>query len=308
MIDTNFKKLIEGRTYPFIVEGMVDHPDGHQYIKMKDPNGVKHLIRSDFYMQYHFREGALVHCRVDHINCTGKIYIEPEHPYYKTGHYYEFPFREVTNIAVHGGSVNEMAVFEDVFGNDIMLPIDDVKEGISGLQAVRAKVIRIKKGKVFISTGESRDTFSELANDDWHLFTIEKTKTYGEKYEYFILRDKLNRSYKLRKKYYLKYGLRLGQQIKCRMIRGENTFFFEPEHPVYRIGETYDFEILGGTTISVYPEGKKDVYKLENKLGKDVLIPKDLVPEPEKDSLISCIVTDIRKSQLILDCTKEALH
>ena len=93
-------ELKEGNSYLFKITGTIVLPDGSESFVLTDPNKVRHLINTQYYSEYNLKNNQEIICRIDKINCTGKIYIEPEHPHYKLGEPYNFMFYayiDVTN-------------------------------------------------------------------------------------------------------------------------------------------------------------------------------------------------------------------
>ena len=82
--------LEEGHIYPFLIRKQIELPNGGFAWILEDEQGVKHTLSADYYHDYSFKPGDKIRCKVDKINCTGKIYLEPEHPYYRQGRTYEF--------------------------------------------------------------------------------------------------------------------------------------------------------------------------------------------------------------------------
>lgn len=297
-----FIKLEEGRFYNFKFDGAVSLPDGKSWYKLIDPNGIKHLIPAEPYLKYGFKKGTTIHCRIDHINCAGKIFIEPEHPCYQVGQKYKFNFE---SYALEPGSTEfntEVAILTDCFKQKIILPARDIIPLLKN-KKIEATVTRIKKGSVFISVTENQDTFLDIEHCAIHLFKVIRLIDYRNHHAYYICEDKEGRKYNLRRKYYEKYNLKPGSEIKCRMIREGDSYYFEPEHPVYKIGLIYDFEILGKTQIEQYPEGTIPAYIIRNDYGKVVFLPcKNVNKKRIIGNMINCMVADIRKSMLLLEC------
>ena len=48
------------------------------------------LMTLKFYKHYGIEPGNKINCRIDKINCTGKIFLEPEHPNLINGNRYDF--------------------------------------------------------------------------------------------------------------------------------------------------------------------------------------------------------------------------
>lgn len=77
-------ELSEGSTYTFTIEKYISLPDGSYFILFAEFNR-KYLLPAAFYREFKLRIGQKIKCRIDKINCNGKIFLEPEHPLYKAG-------------------------------------------------------------------------------------------------------------------------------------------------------------------------------------------------------------------------------
>ncbi len=294
-------KIEEGKTYLFKIAGSVVSPDGQDYFILIDLNNIKHLLGKKYYSKYKFEIGQTINCRIDKINCNGKIYLEPEHPYYKQGNKYEFFFQKTKKILNSAGEKEKIALLTDVFNNKIEMPFEDLHHELKPGEKLKYKVKKIKKGIIYISVTD-KDDYSGLKVNEKYSFKISHTKTYAGKYDYFVLIDPNGCKYKIRKKFYDKYNLEPGKTVVCRLIKDGKRKYLEPMHPFYIIGEEYDFEIIREGYRNVYPDEKKAVYILKNNYGKEILLNKeDISPAKIKQRKIKCKVSDIRKGQVYLD-------
>jgi len=87
-------KLQEGMILDFLLKAVITLQDQKQYFILEDPDGMKHFLEEEPYQHYHLKTGSYIRCRVDKINCTGRVFLEPEHPYYKTGAIYHFRIQD----------------------------------------------------------------------------------------------------------------------------------------------------------------------------------------------------------------------
>jgi len=75
----------EGKEYSFVISDIIHLPD-NDYFVIEYSDGRKFMMRKSFYNDnYSLATGKKIICRVDKINCTGKIFFEPIHPYYSNG-------------------------------------------------------------------------------------------------------------------------------------------------------------------------------------------------------------------------------
>ena len=145
-------KLIQGKYYNFKIVNLTTLPDKLDYYVVEDPFGDRQMISSCYYDDYGFRIGQVIHCRVDKINCTGRIFLEPLHPVYREGKVYFFDFVEIKKIFNKDTGKEEDALnLKDVFGKmaQVSLANYNVSTGFT-TDKIRCKLVRIKKGKLFL--------------------------------------------------------------------------------------------------------------------------------------------------------------
>jgi len=295
-------KLEEGHKYPFKISGIIDLPDGNEYFVLKDPNNVRHLLLTRYYKNFNFQLGKTIQCRIDKINCSGKIYLEPEHPNYKLGYKYDFPFKYIEDYKDNVGKLHRFAIFTDVFENEIKMPLDVLPEKIEAGVSLNFKISRIKKGMVYLSSNGLKEDYKRFEDEKYYYFRIVQFRLYPDNRSFYILNDENGYSYKLRSKFFEKYDFKIGQSIQCRLVRTEEEIYLEPKHPYYNIGNQYDFEIITEELIEDYPNGKTEAYLLKNDFGKSVHIPKRDARGIISDGKLKCLVIDIKKSRLYLKC------
>ena len=70
-----------------------------------------------------------------------------------------------------------------------------------------------------------------------------KKKIVEDDVEYFILIDEFNDNHLLETSFFNDYNLKIGETYNFRVdkINCKGKIFFEPEHPVYKLNEIYEF-------------------------------------------------------------------
>lgn len=297
------QNLEEGKYYPFKITGSVILPDGSECFVLNDINNVKHLLYKNYYQHYQYNLNQNINCRVDKVNCTGKIFIEPEHPYYKLGEFAEFEFIEYRNIETNGSNIEKVAVFKDIYKKEILVSINEMDNKPVHGTKMKALVEKIKKGCVYISFDQHYNDYSGMTVGDQYNFKITDQLMSGSRYEYLVIQNSSGKEYRIRKKFYSKYGLKTGDEVICEYYENNLGSYLEPIHPHYTVGEKYKFKILGLTHIYEYPDVKKEAYILENLYGKDILLKtEDVSAHQIQNNQISCIVNAIIKSQVFVVC------
>jgi hypothetical protein len=138
------KRLEEGKYYLFQVIGLVTLQDERAYFILEDPFKIRHLLPSRQYTRYEIQAGQSITCKVDKINCTGRVYLEPKHPHYVEGNTYDF---EVISISKNPRSERHTILLNDMYNNEISA--DCPKDFIfanKDLKKISCKIVRIRKG------------------------------------------------------------------------------------------------------------------------------------------------------------------
>ena len=118
-------KFIEGQSYQFryVKRILTDE----EFFVFEDFTGERHLIPAYHYRNYKFEINNLINCLINRIDCSGKVYLEPEHPYYKIGNTYDFKFKELMffieeNYNKYKGSLEKKKIYKlivlDKYGNE----------------------------------------------------------------------------------------------------------------------------------------------------------------------------------------------
>lgn len=138
--------LEEGEWYPFKIHNLVQLQDEANYYILTDINGMKHFMPSGYYTDYGFKIGDEIICKIDRINCTGRIFLEPTHPFYKEGKIYSF---ELENYQIQGNNITLFV--KGLIGNSIEVPVCDIDiNKLMTKKKVSCKVQNIKKGELIL--------------------------------------------------------------------------------------------------------------------------------------------------------------
>jgi hypothetical protein len=145
-------KLTEGKNYHFLVEKELVLPDNSTHFLVTGPDTKKYLIPAFRYSQYGIMPGNVIKCKIDKINCRGKVFLEPQNPWYSEGRSYDF---RVAGIEVHtdnSGKKHNVVIVTDKKGNRIPLPDGVLKTIPEKGTLVNLKIERISKGKLHFLT------------------------------------------------------------------------------------------------------------------------------------------------------------
>ena len=298
-------KFTEGEKHRFTITGFTEIPGTDEsYYILKNPFGGKHLLKANPYKHYHLKTGQTINCKIDKINCSGKIFLEPENPEYKEDEVYAFDLVKITDHINSVGKKEKAAIVKDIFGmeNSCSLPENYTVDKKS--PKLKCEVLRIKKGQLFLGVPEIKKIVKQPEIGKKYLFAIIDIKPLEKNMDYYILKDEFNNLYSLKKKMYQHYGFKIGQKVECIITKFNTDSHLKivPVHPFYEIGKTYSFNYLR-TEKDTNPLGKEeyviivvDIYGIETKVRS--IDSEEIVKNNPKT--IKCKVEGIRKGKAIL--------
>jgi len=138
--------LTEGAWFPFRIHKLVQLQDEEWYYILEDMNGLRHFIYAENYKYYGFKPGDEISCKIDKINCTGRLFLEPRHPHYNAGEIYSFDL-----VKCSGEDTEKTLTVREISGKEIeVLLFGNRNIDICGVKKVRCIVKSIKKGILFL--------------------------------------------------------------------------------------------------------------------------------------------------------------
>lgn len=304
MSTNNQYKFNEGEVHSFLINGFTEIPGTDEFFFiLKNKFGGKHLLKSIHYNHYNLQVGETIKCRIDKINCSGKIYLEPENPKYKVEETYSFKIKTIIDQINSVGENEKAAVVIDDFGKEINCSLPTDFKIAPKQDKLNCKVLRIKKGELYISISEykSENISKQIGKDYW--FEISNIKKIKNNEDYYILKDENNNSYSLKVDMYKHYNFQINQKIKCTVTKfnTDGHLKIEPIHPHYIIGEVYSFNYLR-TIEETDPLGNKEyVVIVKDILGVETKVRSQNIHSNKSFSeTIQCRVDGIRKGKAIL--------
>jgi hypothetical protein len=303
--NSNQYKFKEGEVHSFRITGFTEIPNTDEsFFILENQFGGKHLLKSNPYIHYNLQINQELKCKIDKINCSGKIYLEPGNPIYKSGEIYDFDFIKIIDHINSVGEKEKAAIVKDQFGIELICSLPKDFKIDSKLEKLKCKVLRIKKGQLFLSHTESEIYNKSLQIGKVYSFVVFKIKQLEEQTDYYILKDKFDNSYSLKRDMYAHYGFKIGEKVECSVTKynTDGHLKIEPIHPHYEIGKSYSFKYLR-TIKDIDPLGKEenvivveDIYGVETKVRSfDSSKIKNPIPE-----YLNCKVDGIRKGKAIL--------
>ncbi len=307
-VEVNNSKLNVGEYYWFKIIKTLDLGNKKKYYVLEDPPGYKILLPKDFYIDYGFKPGEKVLCRVDKINCKGQMFIEPMHPHYKEENVYSFKYIESKESINFFDEKEYIIIVSDLFDNKWEVKTAPGNHIVNSSE-VKCYVEKIKKGMLFLRKADENMAAHMLKPGKYYEFLIVDEKTNPQnRRRYFILEDKNKNKHLLQKKHYLNYRLKKGQKVICRVDRlsSEGYYYLEPLHPYYKIGEKYSFPVKRMDHNIFSNDKHQYVLVLEDIYGEELAIDLGESMDGIQTDIehIECKVTEIHKGQPVLDITK----
>ncbi|MCI0522417.1 MAG: hypothetical protein L0Y37_02065 [Bacteroidales bacterium] len=242
-------RLEEGRYYIFTKVKNIVLPGGEVNLMLTGPDGKKYLLPLERYNDYNLETKTEIECKVDKINCSGKVFLEPEHPYYREGESYFFTLTGTTAAGTNSGGDHIVEV-SDFRGGLFNVSASLLKENIFPGSRVKLRVERISKGKIIFAPPVKRDDLDTLEEGRSYRFRVDRT-IFGTDYEtYYVVIDLNGKEHLLNTRYYSHYGLTPGGEFTGRVIRYSHGRgrSIEPDNPWYLPGQI--IEVTVGSSVA----------------------------------------------------------
>jgi hypothetical protein len=289
----------EGQYLNYTVLKHIELNKNEGFFMLKDEYGRKKLLPSEHYRKYNFKKDDTITCRVDHINCSGKVFLEPMHPHYEEGKFYTFTVHQSFISKNKLGEEIRIVELVDALEEIAVCRIADTSIRFKPGDEMKCKVERIKKAKLYLTyIGDRSLPLFQIG--DYYPFTIIERKDLIDGRNYYILKDEEENSHLLNSEYYDHHDLKIDSKVECVIQKFSSNAYYvlEPRHPYYKIGESYEFkfdrqfaspqeELIGSFEVVV-----KDVYDEEVRFISD--------KEIEHTDILHCKVTGIKKGKPLL--------
>jgi hypothetical protein len=286
-------KLEEGKWYPFIYHADIVLPDGEKFLLAIDPGGVRHLLSYLYYKDYGFEKGKEILVRIDKINCSGKIFLEPAHPHYREGEEYDFDFLRAEYDENIFGELEYYWVVADKQGNEIQMAME---KGITLPEndKVTCKVNRIKKAKLYLTHAQSKTLYGTLTEGQWYSFIVENDKLDLDGVPYYVLLDEKGHRHLLKRLPYDNFNIRKDQPVVCKVIKWSNKgmYILEPEHPLYKDGLEFPF---------VVSRVFEDYFEVKDLFWNDIEVLNLAKLNIQVSDSVSLVVRQIRKGLPVVE-------
>jgi hypothetical protein len=144
------EKFSEGEWHQFLVVKKLEIPEEKSYYLLESKMGNRLLMTAEHYENYGIKAGDTLNCHVDKINCSGKIYLEPENPYYKVGQIHQFEVLGKKEIADQKGRIKTQYFIRGTNNLEGYAELTERKD-IPGTGKIKARINKIRKGILILS-------------------------------------------------------------------------------------------------------------------------------------------------------------
>lgn len=299
--------LIEGKSYPFEIRKIIQIPgSGEKHFVLIGPDQKKYLLKASYYEHYALKIGRSITCFVDKINCSGQIFLEPQHPYYTPGERYDFLLIRISQETNIWGAKTYTAWVRDLHRFEWPCLIDQPEYLEPGISHLSCRVERIKKAQLFLSLPSIRGFQVKLRRNTVYDFKIKELREHDNSY-YYILESPYGSYHLLPKRFYEHFNYTIGQSVQVRVVElnSDGSYQLEPLNPYYRIGETYLFKFLRFEKSAAGDfQGQKGVLWVQDHFGQAIKVqPKKWQTEAKdyQPDHLTCKVLKFKKGRLVLE-------
>lgn len=238
--------LHEGEYLSFKVIRIISINDESFYV-VESPYKTRHMLDAEKYKNYNLFPDSNITCRVDKINCSGKIFLEPLNPYYKEYQEYDFVITSINVVYGRAGQKLSVATLLGENGFFAKMPLKRVDNYYIN-QKISAVVIQIKQANILVfDKSDTTKQFSKL-NDT---IDVRVDKIDNENESKYVLSDIKRNLHIVKYENYKSYNLSVGKNIKAK-IKGfyyDGSYSLEPEHPYFRENQKQYFVFVKKTRI-----------------------------------------------------------
>jgi len=267
-------------------------PDNREYYLLVDEHQQRFLLPAEYYRSYGLKPGTRIDAVVDHVNCNGRIFLEPEHPRFKTGSMARFGIKVL--FSSPGGFMPSIVTDVDGLEYSIVFPPGSPPPG----SAVLLNIKSISKGMVYpewpaASSGKLRSpelpvmvdylgTYSLQNDEKYHLLVYEQVPA--------LIKSSL----------FPWFNPLPGQKVKCLLYNNKNGVWrAEPVNPFYPFREKRIMEVVRAYSVDDLLRGIKQWLDVKDESGRLHTILVGAVSRYEPGQSYPFIVSGYRKGRIV---------
>lgn len=301
------KMLQEKETYRFTVVRQITLPDDTSAWILTLNGDDRYLLPAEFYENYPIVAGMPLDCRIDKINCSGRIYLEPRHPVYSEGKVIDLILNSTEAVTDQAGNTLHKMVVQGADGGKHTHLCLSAGSWPSGTK-MQAEILQIRKGKLVLRIKDPESACTMVPGDAGEWIILETGSYRGE--EVMAIEGEYGLRTYLSIKDYPFLNLTTGTRFTGTLVRLEPSGvpLVEPLHPVYKPGLVYPFRITGSTDLSEKGEEIQTILLVEDCYGNIIKV------YPGQDSAhdlllrnkdLNCMVLRLKKGRPVLRIVNE---
>lgn len=275
----------------FTLRGIQTFPDGNRYLILEDAQGYRFLQDYTPYASYGLKPDTKITCRVDKINCNGKIFLEPAHPWFEEGEYYEVPIIYRKNLTACA-----LLIGVDPGGDRHLI----FTTHLTDLPTTYIQVTSISKGKVLMEPADPTHRTPlpinhEMVEALWEEIVSDEL---AGKALAILSQGPVPLIAPLR---CMPEGYNPGDKVKCIVRKGKR--WAEPANPAFATGPTINLSYLESFTKPDLLRGPKTFIMASDPSGKkhEILVSAAQVPRLRRGDPLLARVRSFKCGQPVLE-------
>lgn len=288
----------EGDVLLVEIQKTINTGPGEDFYMLQTLEGERYLLDAKPYIKYDLKIGTTIEVVVDRINCSGKVFLEPRHPFYSIGNHY--PFR-IIGESLNERNTGRSLFVADCFGNEIMVDVDEpFADDLIQNNEIKLEVIAIHKGIPILQI-RGNVTSDRFKLHDTETFDVKGIKNINEEL-FFQLEDRLGKQHLLPCNDYKNYNIKPGQQIRCEItrIRAGGHVTLEPEHPHLRLHDTVELTLQGLNEDKEILGSRHELYWLTDALEQRYYMSVRFIKNPIWGLVLQCSVERFKKGRVLV--------
>jgi hypothetical protein len=267
--------------------------DADRFYLFQHEAGDRFMLEKTMYSLYSFQSGKTINARIDRINCSGKIFIEPEHPVYKDLQIYKFDVLKIVS------KTEADIIVKDCFSNIIPVKVHPSKKD---KKEILLTVAFLRKGIPLLFDPDLDQNF-KYEERKIYPFTIDRFQKDTNGDSEIVLVDKEGILQFLPANFYHHYNLKTGQTIKCEVVRINygRRLSLEPLHPFLKKGEIKELKYVSPLSPDEAKLHKHKLHKLSDSDENLFLLSDRFVTENLKKGMHQYQIDAFKKGQVYVE-------
>lgn len=267
-------------------------PDSRNYYVLVDEQQQRFLLPVEHYRSYGLKPGLKINAIVDHVNCNGRVFLEPEHPRFKTGVLARFRIKVLYSSP--GGFMPSVVTDSEGSEYGIVFPPGPPPPGNGVLLNIKA----ISKGMIYpewpvASSEKLRVPEMPVMVDYYGTYSLQNEGKY-----HLLVYNHIPAL--INKDFVLWLTPLAGQKIECLLYKNKNgAWRAEPIDPSYPFRAKRKMEVVRAYTVDDLLRGIKQWLDVKDEYGRLHTILVGAVSRYEQGLWYPFIISGYRKGRIV---------